>query len=153
MPVVLCRVFPSAHIPKEPTLLLSSVRWCCNRVQGSDFVSKDQVCRDRVCTKHLSRMKRSWKSALGFREPASRKSSVPVCRPDQDSGFVVGDQSQLLRGLGTGQNTETVVVAPPYKGIGARGCVQSSARDSGYLPMVPWAFKDAVGLTLSAAPG
>ena len=66
---------------------------------------------------------------------------------------MVEDQSQLLRGLGAGQNTEAVVVAPPYKGIGARGCVQSTTGDSGYLPMGPWAFKDAVGLTLVEAPG
>jgi len=102
MGVVLFQPLPSLHIPKEPTFLPLSVRWSCNRVQGSDFVSKDQVCRDRVCTKHLSRMIRSRRSALGFWEPASRKSSVPACRPDQDGGFVVYDQSQLLWGLGGG---------------------------------------------------
>jgi hypothetical protein len=66
MGVVLSSLLPSAHIPKEPPFLLWSVRWCFNRVQGSDFVSKDQVCRDRVCTKHLSRMRRSRRSVLGF---------------------------------------------------------------------------------------
>jgi hypothetical protein len=34
-------------------------------------------------------------------------------------------------GSGAGQNTETVVVASPHGLIGARVCVQSSARDSG----------------------
>jgi len=112
-------------------------RWCCNKVSDADLVSKDQVCRNRVCTKHLSRMMCHWKDALGFREPASRRSFVPACRPDQNGGFsrVIPWESSYYGGSGAGQHTETVVVAPPYENVGARVSVQSIATDSGGISL------------------
>jgi len=77
----------------------------------------------------------------------------PHAGPIKRAGSWSRTSPSYCGGSGAGQNTETVVVAPPYKGIGARGYVQSSAGDSGYLPMGPWAFKDAVELTLLEAPG
>ena len=97
---------------------------------------KGSGLQNRVCTKHLSRIMRRWKGALGFQEPASRRSFVPACRPDQNGGLssVFAWESSYCGGSGAGQHTETVV-APPVEEVGAGVNVQSNARDSGGISL------------------
>jgi hypothetical protein len=41
-----------------------NVRICRNGISDADLVSKEQVCRNVFCTKHLLRMQRFWRQGL-----------------------------------------------------------------------------------------
>ena len=117
---------------------------------------KGSGLQNRVCTKHLSRIMRRWKGALGFQEPTSRRSFVPACRPDQNGGLspVFAWESSYCGGSGAGQHTETVV-APPVEEVGAGGIslrrhvhsvMQSDRRRGAWMRVSITAFQLGVGL-------